>query len=110
MPAVNLGARFVLELLMLGALGYWGFTSSDAWLLRILLGLGAPLTALVLWGMFVAPRGSRLLADPPRLGLEVLLFGAASAALLAAGRPGWAVTLAVAVAVNISLMFIFGQR
>ena len=110
MPAVNLGARFLLELSMLGALGYWGFTASDAWPVRILLGLGAPLAALIVWGVFVAPRASRLLADASRLVLEVLLFGAASVALVAADRPGWAAALAVAVAVNISLMFVFGQR
>src|SRR5689334_23481657 len=57
--AANLGLRFLLELCMLAALGYWGFQAGDGPVLKIVLGLGAPLLAAVVWGLFIAPRAIR---------------------------------------------------
>jgi len=52
----NLALRFLLELCALGALGYWGFKTGGESLARIGLGVGAPLVAVVAWGVFVPPR------------------------------------------------------
>ena len=59
--AINLGLRFVLELCLLAALGYWGFQLEQSWPVRILMGIGAPLLAAVLWGTFVAPKAGHKL-------------------------------------------------
>ena len=53
---VNLALAFLLELCALGALGYWGVRTGDGPVAKVALGLGAPLCAAVLWGLFAAPR------------------------------------------------------
>jgi hypothetical protein len=90
---INWGLRFVLELCLLAALGYWGFQLEQSWLVRIMVGIGAPLLAAVIWGLFVAPKATRLLADPWRFGLEILLFAWGSGALWLAERPSLAAAL-----------------
>ena len=90
MLAINMGLRFVLELCALGALGYWGFTTGAGTIGKIVLGLGAPILAAVLWGMFVAPKAVRPLHDPAKLLVELVVFGGAAAGLFAAGKPFWA--------------------
>lgn len=52
--ATLLGVRFVLELCAVCALGYWGLQTGQNGLMKILLGLGAPLLAAIVWGTFVA--------------------------------------------------------
>ncbi|MDP8946919.1 MAG: YrdB family protein [Actinomycetota bacterium] len=48
--------RFLLELCAPGALGYWGFKTGNATITKIVLGVGIPLVAAVMWRMFVSPR------------------------------------------------------
>ena len=86
----NLALRFLLELCALAALGYWGWTQHQGvtrWLLAILV----PLTAATLWGAFRVPNdgGAPVVTVPgvARLGLEIVFFVAAVAALYAADRP-----------------------
>ena len=43
---------------MLGALGYWGFETGDGAATQALLGVGAPVAAAVVWGLFIAPKAS----------------------------------------------------
>ena len=62
------------------------------------------------WGLWVAPRASRRLADPQRLVLELVLFAAAIAALAVAGQPLLAGVFAAVLAVNEILGFAWGQR
>lgn len=104
MTALNLGLRFVLELCMLVGLGIWGFSEN------IVLGIAAPLAAAVVWGLWIAPKASRRLHDPARLVVELVLFGAAGAALAAADHPLAAAVFLAAVAVSEVLMLAWGQR
>ncbi len=110
MKAINLGVRFLLELCMLAALAYWGYHAGDSVLMKLVLAVGAPLVAAVVWGLFIAPRAARRMADPARLLLELVLWVAAAAALAAAGQPTLAVIFAVVVAVNLFLGAVWGQR
>ena len=48
----NLLLRFLLELCALGALGYWGFKTGSATSTKVVLGVGAPLVAAVVWARF----------------------------------------------------------
>jgi hypothetical protein len=100
MLAINMALRFVLELCALGALGYWGFTTGSGTIGKLVLGLGAPILAAVLWGAFVAPKAARPLQDPAKLLVELVVFGAAAAGLFAAGQPFWAGALLVVYGVN----------
>lgn len=54
----NLLLRFVLELFALGALGYWGLKTGSGIITKVVLGVGAPLAAAVVWGTFFVSQGT----------------------------------------------------
>ena len=110
MRDLNLLLRFVLELLVLLALFLWGVSVTDVLPLQVLLGIGAPAVAMLVWGMFVSPRASRRLPDPQRLVVEVVIFGAGALALAATGRLLPGLLLAAAAALSLFLMWSWGQR
>lgn len=107
--AANLGLRFLLELCMLAALAYWGVQTGRGIAMKVGLGIGAPLIAAILWGLFEAPNSSMRLQGAPRLILEVAIFAVAAAALYAAKQPGLALAFALVVVANRVLMQIWGQ-
>ena len=39
---LNLLVRFLLELCMLAAIGYWGFKTGSGWVMKVILGIGLP--------------------------------------------------------------------
>lgn len=85
LEGILLAIRFGLELGALLALGYWGFTTGEGPIAETVLGLGAPLLAAVIWGLFVSPRAK--LGTPVRQALfEALVFGGAVLALVHAGQ------------------------
>jgi hypothetical protein len=75
--------RFVLELFMLAALCIWGARLDASTPIQVVAAVGAPLAFAAVWGLWVAPRARRRLADPHRLALEYVLFLAAGAAAAA---------------------------
>jgi Protein of unknown function (DUF2568) len=80
----SLALRFLLELAALGALAYWGFHEFDG-ATGILVGIGAPLAAALVWGTFVAPKRRVRRGEALRWVVELIVFGAAAAALIATG-------------------------
>lgn len=86
---VNLVLAFLLELVLLAALAYWGWTQHEG-VLRVLLAAGAPIGAAALWGIFRVDHdpGKALVAVPGvvRLLLELALFASGVIALAAAGQ------------------------
>ena len=96
---VNLGLRFILEMLALAAYALWGWGQP----LGILWAIGIPLLAAVLWGTFRADDPIHHQEIPVkipgwlRLALEALIFGGAVWALYAAGQPTWGMIFAGAV-------------
>ena len=105
----NLALRFLLELCALGALGYWGFKIGNGTITKIALGVGAPLVAAAIWGTFVSPQAPVQLPWPLSLLLQVLVFGSATAALVATGHRTLAVVFGVIVVINAILMYVWGQ-
>lgn len=103
--SVNLVVRFLLELCAFGALGYWGFVVGGNVFVKMLLGIGAPLLAAVVWGLFVSPKAAVPLGLPLRLVPEALVFGSAAGALYATRHPVLAVALLILAAVNRALIF-----
>ena len=110
MRDLNLAFRFILELVVLAALAFWGFSVSTMLLVQLVLGIGAPAAAIAVWSTFVAPRATRRLDDPARLILEIVVFGAGALALIGAGQLGPGVLLAIAAAISLALMLVWGQR
>lgn len=105
----NLALSFLLELAMLAAFGYWGFTTGDGLPAQILLGIGAPLLAAIVWGIFMAPRASRRLRGPYHLVLEMIIFGLAFIALYLAGQPALTAIFIIIYAINLGLRLIWKQ-
>jgi hypothetical protein len=106
MNAINLALRFFLEIIALGALGWWGWAQTESWW-RALLAAGVVLFAAVLWGTFAVPddpsRGGSGLVQVPgiaRLGLELLVFGGAAYALVALSRSTLAIVFIALVIVH----------
>ena len=107
--SANLGLRFLLELCVLAALGYWGFKTGKESFGKIGLAIGAPLLVAVVWGVFVSPKAAVALPWSVHLLIELVIFGLATLALYAAGRPtlGW--VLAVVFVINCVLIYVWRQ-
>jgi hypothetical protein len=105
----NLALRFLLELCALVALGYWGLKTGSGTIAKIALGIGAPLVAAVVWGVFVAPRAPVELPGFVVLLLQVLVFGSAAAGRVATAHRTLALAFGVLVVINAILMYVWGQ-
>lgn len=86
LKAINLGLRFLLEIMVLVILGYWGFHVSQGTMIKLLLGIGTPLLAAVIWGLFGAPKAPYVLDGFSFLLLEIVIFGLPAAALFFIGK------------------------
>lgn len=94
---LNLALRFLLEMAILAALGYWGWTQHSGvarWTLAILV----PLVGAIAWAVFRVPGdgGPPVVAVPgwTRLLLEATLFVGATLALRDAGATRMALMFA----------------
>jgi hypothetical protein len=81
--SLTLLVRFLLELCMLAALGYWGYKTGDGTAMQALLGVGAPLLVAVAWGVYIAPKATVKVQTAVWIGLQAIVFGAAAIALAA---------------------------
>jgi len=93
---------FLSELGALAGLAFWGFTVPSGGAAPVLLGVGLPAAAAVLWGLFAAPRA---VVRVPVLvvATKVAVQGGAVAALAVAGQPWFALALGAAAAVGQAL-------
>lgn len=105
----NLALAFFLELGVLAALGYWGFYTGQGTLAKIGLGIGAPAVAVVVWGLFGAPRSAWRLRGLRFLILRVIFFGSAAVALFAASQAVLGVVFALVFVVNLVLISVWAQ-
>lgn len=107
--ALNLAFHFILELCMLAALVSWGFQTGQGWLEKALLGIGVPLLAAVIWGVFRVPNdpGPATVAVPGfiRLAIELGLFAFAICALSTTGHSSLATAFILAVIIDYGLMY-----
>ena len=109
LKSFNLALAFGLELCLLVAVGYWGVTVGPTTLLKLVLGLGAPVIIAVIWGVFMAPASAQRLRQPWRLVVALVLFGLGSAALYGARQPILAAVLLLALVVNRVLLIVWRQ-
>lgn len=103
----NLALRFLLELAALGAVGYWGFSASHSWLVKLVAGIGLPLVMAAAWGIFRVPGdgGDPIVAVPTqvRLALEFVVFALAVTLLHRSGQQTLAWVLLALVLVNYAI-------
>jgi hypothetical protein len=109
MKLVNLGLRFFLEICVLIALGYWGFKIGSTTAVKYILGLGAPLIIMTVWGTFGSPGASIPLEGWPFLILEIIIFVLGVAALYAANLQKLSALFGVIIVINLTLMYVWEQ-
>ncbi|MFZ3566691.1 YrdB family protein [Streptomyces sp. BH097] len=107
---VNEGVAFLLEVLTLGLLAWWGFTRDVGWAGSLALAVAAPLGAAVLWGMFAAPKARFAIPYAAQLGVKAVVFGAAAWALLALGQRLPFLWFTVVVVLNTALASYYRTR
>jgi Protein of unknown function (DUF2568) len=94
---------FLLELAAFAAFAYWGATTGPL-SVNVILGVATPALAIAVWARWAAPRSATRLPDGQRTGLELVVFGAAAVALLAAGAPWLGAALAVVALGDVALL------
>ncbi|OLT23897.1 hypothetical protein BJF79_14185 [Actinomadura sp. CNU-125] len=97
---INEGLAFIIEMAAFAALAWWGFTVGDAVLVNVLLGIGAPAAAIVLWGLFAAPKARFDAGLPVVLAVKTIVFAAAALAVFGVGHPVLAAVFAAITLVN----------
>src|SRR5262245_37321777 len=110
MKQANLAVRFLVELCALAALAYWGFSLDAPIVVRVVLGVTAPLVSALAWGAYVAPRARLSAPASMRLTVELAVLGAAVVALAFTGPDGLAWAFGVLVVVNTALTTLWRQR
>ncbi len=110
MKSINLGVAFLLELCMLAALAYWGFQTGQTLLVRLVLGIGAPVLAALIWGRYMAPLSATRLTGAAYLVLKFVLFGLAALGLATTGQITLAIIFAVISVINQVLLFAWQQE
>ncbi|HEU0002873.1 MAG TPA: YrdB family protein [Ktedonobacteraceae bacterium] len=105
----NLGLAFLLELGVLAALAFWGFSTGSGAFAKIALGIGFPALAIVVWALFGSPQATWHLNGIWRLLLQIVFFGSAAVDLYAAGQRVWGVVFALLFVLNTTLVYAWGQ-
>lgn len=83
-----LTGRFLTELLLLAGLAVAGARLGDGLVFGIVNAVLLPVAAAAVWGLFIAPKARRRLAEPVRFVTEFVLFAGTGVAL---GLSGWVV-------------------
>ena len=85
MKGINDAVRFLVELAVLAAVGYWGFHDHSSWAVKLVLGVGGPVLIATAWGIWMAPQSNRRAPEGMRALLEVLIFALATALVASTG-------------------------
>jgi uncharacterized protein DUF2568 len=96
---------FLLEIIAIAALTFWGWRAGG-----VLLALALPVAAIVLWALFAAPRARFPVPLAAQLAVKALVFGAATVGLFATGHAVLAVTFAVVVVANTAAATVWRSR
>jgi len=97
---VNEGLAFLIELLALASLAWWGAEVGGGLVVHLLFGIGTPLVAAVIWGVFASPKARVALPLAGLLAVKALIFFAAVLCLDLLGHRTLAVLFAVVAAAN----------
>jgi hypothetical protein len=98
---VNEGAAFLIELLALAALAWWGAETGSGLFVHLLLGIGAPLVAAVVWGLFASPKARVKLPLAGVLAVKGLVFAVTLICVDLIGHRTLAVLFGVIAAANL---------
>lgn len=107
---LNLVLRFLLEICVLMAYGYWGIQTGKGIFFKLLLGIRAPALFVVIWSLFGSPNATFPLNGAMHFMLEFVIFSLAIIALYAVGRTQLAIVFAILIIINQILLSVFHQR
>ena len=107
----NLLLALLLELGVLAALAYWGFVTGATLAVKIVLGIGAPVAAIIIWAIWGAPRSRRRLQGISYWLLRIAFDARQGAiALYVANQHTWGVIFALVAALNCILGYVWKQN
>ncbi len=92
--------RFFLELFAFASLGIWGFLAFPLPWPGVLIGIGAPLLAILVWALFVSPKAVFRIDVFGKALVEIAVFSAAAIGWWMLGQPVVAIVFAVVAAVS----------
>lgn len=92
--------RFVLELFAFVSLGLWGFLAWPFPWPGVLIGIGAPALAILVWALFRSPKAVFRIDPFGKAIIEIFVFGAAALAWWDLGQPVVAAVFAVVATVS----------
>ena len=81
----NPGLRFCVELGAYASLGYWGASTGGPAAARASLAIAAPLIAIIVWSLLLAPKARWHLTEPAALVLGLSIITAAAIAVASTG-------------------------
>ncbi|SEO44325.1 Protein of unknown function [Amphibacillus marinus] len=103
---LNNGIRFLLEVISVLAIGYWGFHYKEIGYWRIILGISTPLIVILVWSRWGAPMSDHRLDGFAKLALELGVFGFAIVCLSFSQQSKLAIALAIVVVLNTVLVYL----
>jgi hypothetical protein len=107
--AANAALAFTLEMAMLAALVYWGIETGGNLLIKIVLAVGAPAVAVVVWWAFLAAAGHPVnLPTGPEAALKLAVFLVAALALYGTGQHVLGVVFAVPAVLTVVIEYTVG--
>ncbi|WP_328722072.1 YrdB family protein [Streptomyces sp. NBC_00247] len=102
--AANELLAFLVEVVALVAFARWGWHASENTALRVLLAVTVPGVAATVWGMYASPKARYALPVAGVVGVKMLVFACAVAALYDLDGSGAALSYTAVVAVNTVLL------
>ena len=101
----NEALAFLLEIVAIAALTFWGWRAGG-----VLLAFTLPVAAIVLWALFAAPRARFPVPLAAQLAVKAVVFGGATLGFAATGHPILASVFAVVVVANTAAATVWRSR
>jgi hypothetical protein len=99
----NEGLAFLLELVMLAGLAWWGWQAVSGTAGRLALAILTPAWAAIIWGLLAAPRARIRLPVAGVLAVKVVVFAGTAVAVYSTGRHALAIAFAIVAVANAAL-------
>lgn len=110
LTAALLALRFLLELGLLAAAAWIGWSLGDGGVPGALIGAALAVATAALWGAVLSPKARAGLPLGQRLAVESGLFTAAALGLWATGQDTWAIVLISGEGVVLASLLALGHR
>lgn len=104
---LNLGIRFLLELIVLGSVGYLGFKINLSITFKVCLGIGLPFIIAIIWGTFGSPKATYPLIKPLKWVLLFSIYLFSAFALFNSVKKFVAIIFVLTAAVNSIFIYIW---